>query len=799
MGWGVGIMTKRVFGYIVTIALSCGGVTAAWAQSDNGFTAGDWYMDENGNWVSNPVANDGLPPFILVQVVGNDDIQMVEVPSGLDIDNIKLPRRVLADLGIKVPIVALGRIPLNRIEGLGYHYDYPTETLELRPDPIARSPQVVVPDRPRQKTAVAESGFALGVNYDVSGQFYGAEDLEFQSATLDVDAFLSTPIGVLSSNHRVDYNEYNSETTTSRGDMVFTAPFQSKRVSLNIGDITTQSPWGRGVKLGGVQLHRNFDLDPLYQFEHRFSAKHLVTEPSTVDVYIDGALQFSKDIEPGEFSVSDLPFVKTGRETYVIIRDAQGGERRVNIPANNSTATLKPGRFSFSIAAGVEKESGSKPTYGHDLMFSAMARYGMADQWALGTHLEATQDYYALTLNSDLVVPGKAFFTGAIGASKYGNLTGVQLLTRVSTQLGPANVSLSSVRRSDGYRDMSYVASGGTSLPTFYEDYLNVSVPFGKHNFGVSIANRKTNGEYDTNVGLNYSTQLFESRVNLGLSAYHNLQDDETSMQLSLKTHLGEKLGSSGLRASRSKDGDFVTTASLIRPMGIKHGDYGYSLYHDFGNSANASTRANASLRTGYGVARADYRDGSYRNLNANFKGAFGIGRPGIAFGPEIRDSFAMVSTGVRGIPVQQNGQVVGKTNFMGAALVPGLRSYTHNRVSFDRRTLPDGYSATRTAARVVPHGNAGVNLTFGIEPISSATYVLVDAHDEPLPPETVITLNAIREEDFWVGYGGQIFLEKLKAQNTLMAEYNDTSCSVAFDFPSTASDDAAYKVLKCQ
>lgn len=803
-------LTCRFARYLITcITFLCFYGVSPLAASEP-FVAGEWVLAENGIWVRNPDAGVFLPSFIIVKLSGSDDSRLVEVRDNLSFDDMKLPRPILTELGIRVPGFSFGWVPLNQIKGLQYYYDFETETLELRPSPEARLSQAISPIRRQRNPGGAKSDFALGVNYRIWGNFTEKPEssgLKFRNAILGTKSYLSTPFGVLTANHTITYqpDRLGSNYSISRGDLVFSVPFQSRRLSLNIGDIRTRSLLGRSVYLGGIQLNRNFALDPSFAPEQRFSYKGSVSEPSTVDVIIDGILQFSGEIDAGPFSVTDLPFVTGDGDAHIVVRDLEGRERTIKIPVNNQSSTLKPGALDFSIEAGYGREItyGQNPSYNRDsLLFSATARYGLAEQWTLGAGIEGGRDFGSATLSSSISWPGNLALTVGVGLSKYKDLTGNLFALRLNTQWDRVNISLSSVRRSAGYRDLASIAGSDISLPPLEEDFLTVSAPFGKQNVSLSLSNRKSVSSRNTIIGVNYFTQFSKSRTSLSASVFHDLRSGNTSAQLSLRIPLGRRLGTAGLRTSRRRNGDIVSTVSLSRALGTKTGDYGLRISHDVGGAANDALRLNVSLRTGFGIARADYSRNntlSGQTLSIGFEGAFAISPRGLAFSGPIRGGFTLVNARLRGIPLSLNGRKVAKTNFLGAALIPTLRPYYSNRISINRQDLPEGYIAQRTGARVVPHAGAGINLRFVVKPITAATYIIVDAMGKTLPSETLITLNAVSRPGLWIGHSGQTFLDILKPNNVLIAEYNGKKCRSEFSYPPKQQQNAAFQILSCK
>jgi len=79
---------------------------------------------------------------------------------------------------------------------------------------------------------------------------------------------------------------------------------------LIVGDaITLPGAWGSSVRFGGMQFGSNFQLRPdliTYPLQ-AFSGAAVV--PSTVDVFVNGNRIATQAVQPGPFSISDVPLV----------------------------------------------------------------------------------------------------------------------------------------------------------------------------------------------------------------------------------------------------------------------------------------------------------------------------------------------------------------------------------------------------------------------------------------------------------------------------------------------------------
>ena len=109
---------------------------------------------------------------------------------------------------------------------------------------------------------------------------------------------------------------------------------------------------GGTVFLGGLSVSRNFDLDPYFVRYPTLSLAGAVTTPSTVDVYVNGALVRREPLPPGTFDLTNLSVPTGSGTTRVVIRDAFGQEHALTNPFYASTAVLGKGLQDYGYNLG---------------------------------------------------------------------------------------------------------------------------------------------------------------------------------------------------------------------------------------------------------------------------------------------------------------------------------------------------------------------------------------------------------------------------------------------------------------
>jgi outer membrane usher protein len=168
---------------------------------------------------------------------------------------------------------------------------------------------------------------------------------------------------------------------------------------VRLGDgVTRGGLGGAPARFGGVQWATDFSLDPGFIFYPTPSLHGEAATPSTVDVYIDGALRARHDAEAGPFSISDAPVITGAGVAELVVTDVLGRQQRFAQPFYASAAMLRPGLSDYSLALGALRENFGSDSFSYGgWMVSALERRGMTRNLTLEARLDAEDDLAVLS------------------------------------------------------------------------------------------------------------------------------------------------------------------------------------------------------------------------------------------------------------------------------------------------------------------------------------------------------------------------------------------------------------------
>jgi outer membrane usher protein len=571
-----------------------------------------------------------------------------------------------------------------------------------------------------------------------------------------------------------------------RLETTFTQDHPDSATTLKLGDaITNGGMSGLAVRFGGIQYGTNFATQPYFIPFPLPSYQGSAQLPSTVNVYVNGVLQGSQQVQPGVFSIPQVPTATGPGVMTVAVRNAIGQEQVVSLPFYSTTELLKDGLNDYSFSVGklrndfgvVSNDYG--PTLG-----TAVVRHGFSDTFTGEARAEATSGESAVSLG------------GAYGTHNLGVVSG-SLASSHSTSLGSGTMAELGMQRSGDV--ISFGADARVTNSRFTElGYFGLPAPKRQAtaNLGVSLghAGDVTVAYINQYLPLVGQQQLATGTysVNVGRSgfftftAYRVLTGPAQSGFVAMLTFpFGERSSVSGGVARNNDHYQPFAQVQESLPPGT---GMGYHAAAELG--PDAQTEADVDYQNDVGV----YSLGATHSLGSTLYQASVTG--GIGFiGSDwfaaryIPGSFGLVRLpGFPNVPVYDNNLPVARTDSHGDAILPNLQPYTHNTVTINPTDLPLDAESDTYNMDAVPYYRSGVVMQFPVKTVKAATFTLRQANGALVPAGAMLTL-AGQSEQFPVGYEGQAYVTGFAAGVKATAEWEDHRCE--FTLPPSTSTDA--------
>lgn len=711
---------------------------------------------------------------------------------------IRASATVLRSLGFRVDAASDALIALDDIARLRYQYEQdmqrislvaPLSDLELDATRFTNeiSPNIEV-----------STGTGLLLNYDIYG-WYSSERYKSLSAFTELRFF--SPLGVLSNTALFKTasgtQQYNGQRNSVRLDTQWETSWPASAISLRLGDTHTAAlPWSRATRIGGVQLSRNFELQPYFSTAPLPSFLGAADIPSNAELYVNGVRQFEERVPAGPFEIQTMPYISGAGNATLVLTDAMGKQRKVDLPFYNSTLLLKKGLADWSLEAGYVRQSyGLKSfDYGHDPVYSASLRYGVSNNITAEGHAEITRGLSNYGMGANVRLGQLGIVSGSYATSRHAGMRGNLYGWGYQWQNNRFHINANLKKAQSTYRDVASLY--GSDIP---ESNQIVSTGVNLERWG-QLGASYIKLKYFNQPSSRYLNVYWSKQVSNSVSVALNYNKDLTrsgshTLFLGVAINLDNRY-SSYVSATAFNDVNRYTASIYKRNEGDEGLSWGVQTQYERGSAA---FYANADYRGRYGEYSVGVQTEKGRHAGyVNTTGALVLMSGGVFASRQINDGFAVVSTnGVNDVPVQLENRNYGTTDGNGLLIVTPLNAYQRNQISIDPAALPADVVIDKVETAVAPERRSGARVLFKVRKVRAATVVLHDRQGQPLPLGTQVVVNG--DEQAIVGYDGIAYLERLQDHNRLQAKWETGQCQLGFDYPDSQDTIPRLGPLACK
>jgi outer membrane usher protein len=686
-------------------------------------------------------------------------------------------------------------VPSLLIEGRNYlpvtalpdsYWRFETTTSTLIIDAASRSFQgqaLRAADRVGSKLDEVASGAFL--NYLLSGE--NVESRLTSGASLELGVF--SRLGVLTST-QVIRRQGREATQNLRLDTTLQRDFPDRLQTLMLGDaISDGGSWGTSLRFAGVRFARNFAIRPDLVTTPMLTALGSAVVPSSVDVFVNGQQVVNEQsVEPGPFSIANLPGIAGAGQINVVVRDALGAEQVITQPFYSSSTLLAKGlhQYAFSIGKIRKDYAFSSFDYG-TLLGSASYRRGLSDRHTLETHAEwvsGVATAAGVELVSQLGNLGVASLRLAAGGGqgRSGWLKGIGI-ERQSSQW---SFSLATLQADRGFRRAADVEASSFRERSRWVGQVGMNMRR-VGTVSMVVAQRSFFGDAPTteSFGLTHTKQLGR-RGSLATSITRTLgAQGGTYGSLTYSASLGTRHSLESSIESRDlgtgeREEEMRVTASKAVPVGTGSG---WRVAATQAGSYDVAWQQRLSaLEVEAQVAKNFGRAGQ----GLRVRGALSMLGREVRAARTIEGSFALVDIdGIPNIPVYVDNQLVTKTNARGRALLHNLQAYEVNRISIEADDLPLNTEIRSRTVAINPAYRSGVIARFAIRQIKPATFRLVLEDNQPVRSGALVKMNG---EEFGVALDGLTYITNLGEEKNGVVEWTGGSCT--FELPELPVDE---------
>lgn len=785
---------ERLLALCAAAAALLGGTTAAIAQEDP-------FALPRGVTAQSVAASAG-PGLSEIAVDGETRVRLVRLEwRGRELTIDAANARVA---GLPVPDGSDGLLSLDSLKIAEWHFDPVRQRLEVKL--LRRSDGKNLIDLAGGARVDVSSAplLALRVDYDLTASLARGR----ASAGGLVGATLVRGNLALTTDLQVTSDPAPGESAVVRLDSRLQVLIPERRITAVAGDfISAGGQSQRALRLGGLQVVSDYHLRPDLVTTPLPSFTGQVSVPTGIDL-INGDQRYKLgDIEPGEFTVRNVP-AATGRgEVAVITRDSLGREVVQSARFYVSRNLLARNLSEFAVNAGfVRRRFGVRSMDYGPLAANAYYRRGLSSHLTVEGTAEWTSGLVNIGARGDLALAGLALATLEARISHDAPSGATGTLFNVGLESTGRRVSgrINAILPSAGYHDVAD-RLGDPSPPR--EFLAQVSFDLGHLNqLQLSAIRQERRGDprYPRlEPRADVVNAVMRTRIARSIELYSSLgyrRAERTSFSVfaGLSIQLGK--GRNAQLSASGNTGSAVSGSATVSRHDLEGVPVGYALEQSFGPVTRTS--ASAAYRSPYGrvegqVERVDSKIG----LRANARGTL-IAAGGAVFARnQTGGSYALVKTGtVDGVAILREHRPAGVTRNNGYLLVENIPSLVPVSFDIDADKLPADALAHDTRRRiVVPPGAVGA-VKLDVVRYRPRAMRLTDAAGAALAPGAVLTAEP-SGETLMVGFDGEAFVNAVGSDRRLVLRSPlGTVCAVELDPArvATLAADAAAPTLRC-
>ncbi|MEJ5178902.1 fimbria/pilus outer membrane usher protein [Erwinia sp. MYb416] len=542
-----------------------------------------------------------------------------------------------------------------------------------------------------------------------------------------------------------------------------------------VGDLISDSlAWSSSVRLGGIQLSRDLSLRPDLVTYPLPSFSGQAAVPSTVDLFVNGYKTSSNDVQPGPYSLTNMPFVNGAGNAVVVTTDAQGRRVSTTLPFYVASNLLKSGLSDYSFSAGALRQNYGVKNFDYgSAATSGSYRYGLIDWLTLESHAEAAPSLALGGAGVQLKLGAYGVVNGAVSQSQMQGESGRQYSWGYQYSTNRFSVGMQQTKRTTGFGNLALYADRENYSDNI--EYNTLSRRSAQYNASVSLDQfgslgaalidiTSGSGERTRLLNLSWSRTLW-GNSSLYVSASRDQQQGDWSGAIGLMIPFSD-MTSASISVERNQQGGASERLSLSHSMPTDGGfawDASVANQSDGGNYRQGTLRwRNQKVETSAGF----YGDDNYSTQYGDLSGSLVLMDGGVFAANQVTDAFVLVKTDYPDINVRFENQLMGKTDKKGYLLVPRVSSYYPAKYDIDTLDLPADMTSSSVEQRLVVKRQSGYLLHFPIEPLRAASVILHDQNGEALPLSSEITRQGQQTE--YVGWDGILWMENLAVRNAI-------------------------------
>lgn len=248
-------------------------------------------------------------------------------------------------------------------------------------------------DLPNSRNALRPATLGGAINYRLEKN-WGSETLGGDNFNAQFNSFLNANSLVLENQ---TFYQDNTQTKWFRGDTRLVKDFEKSQIRAQAGDVYPNiQGFMVGRPMGGVNIHRNFSLNP-YRLPYPTGTQSFTLKSrSLVKYHVNNVLVKTEYLNPGNYTAKDIPLNNGLNIILVEATDELGYKQTFIFRSAASINLLYKGESRFDVSYGVPFiDNAVKREYRQNdgKVFSGFYQYGLSTTQSGSVYLQNQDDF----------------------------------------------------------------------------------------------------------------------------------------------------------------------------------------------------------------------------------------------------------------------------------------------------------------------------------------------------------------------------------------------------------------------
>ncbi|MGE3611693.1 MAG: hypothetical protein AB7I27_19035 [Bacteriovoracaceae bacterium] len=314
---------------------------------------------------------------------------------------------------------------------------------------------------PNRSEALTPAPFGGAINYRLE-QFYGSEKLGGNNFNGQFNSFTNIQSIVLENQ---SFYQTQTEQKWFRGDTRLVKDFEKNQIRTQVGDVYPQiQGFMAGRSLGGINIHRNFSLNP-YRLPYPTGSQNFtIKSRSLVKYFVNSILVKTEYLPAGNYNAKDIP-LNNGLNTILIEATDDLGQKQFFVFRSVASINLlNKGESRFDLSYGTRfVDNNLKRDYlaSEGNIFSGFYQYGFSSEFSASAYLQNQNNFNLMGSEAIYATVFGNFSFGhaqSIFGSENGNANSLsyQFISQGEQWLASQSISLRYENRSQNFKTTQF-------------------------------------------------------------------------------------------------------------------------------------------------------------------------------------------------------------------------------------------------------------------------------------------------------------------------------------------------------